>query len=400
MEATMTAKIEFFPVGNGDMALMTLESGKTILIDINIRVAADDKNDDEAMDVAALLKNRLQRDTSERLYVDAFLLTHPDEDHCRGLIRHFHLGRPEDWKKEDDKILIREMWSSPIIFRRKKDACKTICDDADAWWNEASRRVKHYKVAQSKASIKDGDRIQVLGEDKDDRTADIPDILVKTNSEITKICGKVDGTFKARLLAPQLVTKEEAEKLSGKNHSSTIIRFSIKGGDKDDAGRFLTGGDAEVENWDRVWVRNKNSSERLSYDILLAPHHCSWRSLSYESWSESKGKAKVDPDARNALSQARDKAFIVSSSREIEDDDIDPPSFRAKDEYEAIADAVNGTFICVADECDNDVLVFEIDANGPRRGNKCGSSDGGSGLWSRTGSAPQKVDKQGGGRYA
>lgn len=396
----MTAKIEFFPVGNGDMALLTLESGKTILIDINIRVAADDENDDEAIDVAALLKDRLQRDTSERLYVDAFLLTHPDEDHCRGLIRHFHLGKPEDWKKEDDKILIREMWSSPIIFRRKKEACETICDDADAWWNEASRRVKLYKAERLKTSIKDGDRIQVLGEDKDDRTADIPDILVKTNSEISKICGKVDGSFKAWLLAPQLVTKEEAENLSGKNHSSTVIRFSIKGGDQDDAGRFLTGGDAQVENWDRVWVRNKNSSERLSYDILLAPHHCSWRSLSYESWSESNGTAKVDPDARNALSQARDKAFIVASSKEIEDDDIDPPSFRAKVEYESIANAVNGTFVCVADECENDVLVFEIDANGPRRGNGGGSNDGGSGLWLLTGDAPQRVDKQGGGRYA
>ena len=33
----MVAKIAFFPVGNGDMTLVELESGRKILIDINIR---------------------------------------------------------------------------------------------------------------------------------------------------------------------------------------------------------------------------------------------------------------------------------------------------------------------------------------------------------------------------
>lgn len=38
----MTAKLTFFPVGNGDMTLIRLESGRAILIDVNIRVSADD----------------------------------------------------------------------------------------------------------------------------------------------------------------------------------------------------------------------------------------------------------------------------------------------------------------------------------------------------------------------
>lgn len=50
----MTANITFFPVGNGDMALVRLadEPATTILVDINIRVAADDPKDD-TRDVAA-----------------------------------------------------------------------------------------------------------------------------------------------------------------------------------------------------------------------------------------------------------------------------------------------------------------------------------------------------------
>ena len=51
-------------------------------------------------------------------------------------------------------------------------------------------------------------------------------------------------------------------------------------------GRYLIGGDAEVGVWDRIWDHNKNQSDRLAYDVLIAPHHCSWHSLSYDSWSD------------------------------------------------------------------------------------------------------------------
>jgi hypothetical protein len=293
------------------------------------------------------------------------------------------------------------MWSSPIIFRRKKDVGGNLCKEADLWWSEARRRVNLYKAAKDKAAIKDGDRIQVLGEDKDGKTDDITDILVKTDSEITKICGKVDNAFRAWLLAPHLVSKEEAENLSGKNHSSTIVRFSLKGGDKSDAARFLTGGDAEVENWERVWKRNKDRKGRLAYDLMLAPHHCSWHSLSYDSWGDKKEDAKVAPDARSALSQAQDKAYIIASSCEIEDDDDDPPCIRAKREYESIVGGVKGEFLCTANECDDEVLLFEIDSSGPKRGTpQKGSSGGGSAILTSGSSGPRIVDKQGGGRYA
>src|SRR5436189_4113545 len=104
----MTAKITFFPVGNGDMTLLRLESGRTLLIDCRIRAAADDP-DDDTRDVAADLRERLDRDGQNRLFVDAFLQTHPDADHCTGLRNHFHLGPPADYNTKDDKIFIREL---------------------------------------------------------------------------------------------------------------------------------------------------------------------------------------------------------------------------------------------------------------------------------------------------
>src|SRR5262249_27967326 len=109
MEDSMSALLSFFPVGNGDMTLITLESGRRILIDVNIREAADDPNDNTP-DVITKLRDRLKRDSTGRLYVDAFLLSHPDEDHCNGLKKHFHLGPAKDWSKISDKIFIREIW--------------------------------------------------------------------------------------------------------------------------------------------------------------------------------------------------------------------------------------------------------------------------------------------------
>ena len=135
----MTAKLSFFPVANGDMTLVRTEKGNNILIDMNIRAEADDE-DDDTPDVGEMLRAKLSKDADGRLYVDALLLSHPDQDHCRGLRNHFHLGPPDDWKDEEDLIFIREIWSSPMVFRRASKN-HTLCKDAKAFNKEAKRRV-------------------------------------------------------------------------------------------------------------------------------------------------------------------------------------------------------------------------------------------------------------------
>ena len=112
----MPTTITFFPVDNGDMTLIKFGDldATTLLIDVNIRQDADDP-DGEARDVAKDLRDRLKKDENGRPYVDAFLLSHPDQDHCRGLTRHFHLGPldkyPDD--KKDDKCPRRSKFEPP-----------------------------------------------------------------------------------------------------------------------------------------------------------------------------------------------------------------------------------------------------------------------------------------------
>jgi hypothetical protein len=359
----MSAQLRFFPVGNGDMTLVTLESGRKILVDCNIRAAADDP-DDDTPDVATELWDQLTRDDKGRLFVDAFLLSHPDEDHCRGLKRHFHLGKPADWSKSADKIFVREMWSSPMVFRRASKN-HVLSEDALAWKAEARRRVAAYRA--SPGGITDGDRILILGEDEDGKTDDLQAILVRVDQEFMRVNGNYDATMKARLLAPHPKGDEDEEEERSKNHSSVVINFSLTGGGVAGACRFLTGGDAEVLIWERMWARHSHHPDWLAYDVLQTPHHCSWHSLSYDSWSEKGEDAEVCEDARKALGQARDGAVIVASSVAIKDDDKDPPCIRAKREYQDIADGAGGSFKCVGEpESDPKSLVFEIGANGFR----------------------------------
>lgn len=379
----MTATLSFFPVGNGDMTLIEFDDDRTLLIDCNIRQAADNQ-DDDTLDVALELKKRLKRDAQGRRYVNGMLLSHPDQDHCAGLRNHFHLASPNSWSARDDKIFINEMWSSPIVFRRASRG-HTLVADAQAWATEARRRVQRYRDHGAAAA---GDCIQILGEDENGKTDDLHGILVRIDEWITSIDAGPTGGFAALLLAPLPVTQDEDEEEAlAKNRSSVVLQFRLAGDGVPDAGRYLTGGDAEVGVWRRLRRKHgANTPQVLSYDLLLSPHHCSWHSLSSDSWSELGEQAQVDPDARDALAQTRDGAVVIASSKVVEDDDSDPPCIRAKREYVAIVDGQPDRVFCVGDS-PNEVLEFDIGSLGPqkkRRGLGSVAASVGVGATSRT----------------
>jgi len=368
----MPTTITFFPVDNGDMTLIKFgdSDGTTLLIDVNIRQDADDPNG-EARDAARDLRERLKKDENGRPYVNAFLLSHPDQDHCRGLIRHFYLGPPDEYPDDrkgdnDKKIVIREMWSSPIVFRRASKT-HTLSEDAKAFNTEARRRVRLNR--EQNFDVMDGDRIQILGEDIDGKTNGLAPIVRKVETHFSTINGKRSTFFSALLLGPlDAKNDEEEEACQEKNQASVILNITLAA-DKwtPDGAKFLTGGDAEVFIWNRLWNRHEAKPDVLEYDLMQAPHHCSWHSLSYDSWSEHREKAKLDAAARNALSQTRDGAIIVASCKPIKDDDSDPPCIRAKREYAAIVDEAGGEFYCTGEypsEKSVEPLVFTITTQG------------------------------------
>lgn len=367
----MTAEITFFPVDNGDMTLITLaDKNKTsILIDINIRKKADDGSDD-TFDAAKALREKIQFGSDGRPYIDVFSLTHPDKDHCTGLCEHFYLGDikdyPDDQKNKNEKrIIIRELWSSPIVYKRASKN-HTLCDDAKAFNKEAKRRVEVNK--DNNFIVSDGDRILILGEDEGDKTNGLDEILVKVDETFNKIKGSKSDFFEALLIAPRPILNDDDEDILSKNNSSVILNIKIAASKTvKDGCSLLTGGDAEVTIWERVWAKYKNEPEKLEYDLLQVPHHCSLHSLSYDSWSECAEKVVISADALSSLSQAKDEASIVSSSKPIKNGDSDPPCTRAKREYVKIIDDVEGIFHCTGEypkESEVNILTFKVGENG------------------------------------
>lgn len=365
----MLSSVTFFPVDNGDMTLIKLADKTSILIDVNLRDMLEDE-EEPMRDAIKDLKKRLEKDSRGRHYVDAFLLSHPDQDHCRGLKKHFHLGPLADYdfdppQEEQLKIVIRQIWSSPMVFRRASKN-NPLCEDAKAFNAEARRRVKLFK---EKKSVADGDRILIIGEDENGKTEGLESVLVKIDEIFSTVNGKSNDHISMRVLGP-LPTQEDSEEEERlrKNHSSVILQYSFKANGQDDACLFLTGGDAEVYIWERLWSRKKSITSHIQYDLLLTPHHCSWHSLSYDSWSEDEDP-KPNREAKIALSQARDGAFIISSSKPIKDDKNDPPCWGAKMEYISILESVIDKFYCTDEHPNEEApepLTFKISKEGPQ----------------------------------
>ena len=115
----MNSKVTFFPVDNGDMTLLQLADDRQtcLLIDCRIRRSADDPGD-TTPDVASELRKRIKTDHQERPFVDAMLLSHPDEDHCLGLREHFWLGPVADYPDDD-----KDQPQKRIIMREPKNMC-------------------------------------------------------------------------------------------------------------------------------------------------------------------------------------------------------------------------------------------------------------------------------------
>jgi hypothetical protein len=174
---------------------------------------------------------------------------------------------------------------------------------------------------------------------------------VKVDEVFNRVNGSRNPVFRARLLAPLPISKDEQEEEEiGKNHSSVILNMELADtAERKTVKNYLTGGDAEVLIWEKLWAKHKNNPAVLAYDSMLSSHHCSWHTLSRDSRTDLGDKAKVSPDAKSALSQIRAGGFIIASSCAIKDDDCDPPCYAAKQEYESIVKGVKGEFVCTGE---------------------------------------------------
>ena len=358
--------VTLFPVGekNGGMILIKLNDlyKTTIVVDCSI----GDESIADHCDVNEELRSRLPEYSNGRPYVDAFMLTHRHEDHIKGFKKHFHVGSIDDYKDDDEelKIVIKELWSSHI-FLKPSSSNYNLCSDAKAFNKEMKRRVKLFE--ESKTIQPECDRAIIIGKDPDGKTDNLNEINYDIGESFVKLNNlDISKKLKGIILSPIEKQEEEDDKIfNDKNRQSIVMNLEVIQGDYKN--KLLLTADAECLVWEKLWKKYKSDKEKLEYDIMTAPHHCSWHSLSYDSQSKD-DDPKICEKAKDALSQKKDGAFIVSQSKVVKDDNDDPPSKAAKDEYIKIVG--NKQFLCTNEHPKPDKpepIVFNLTGDGPQK---------------------------------
>ena len=323
----------FWPVGNGDSTTIVVDPETCLQIDLNHLEKSED-DDDASWAVVDELVERLPK-VNGHPYLSAFALTHPDQDHCRGFAELL------------DAVNIGELWFTPRIFR---EYGKDLCDDAKEFKKEAERRVK--KTIDTEDDPGTGNRIHIFGYSElleEDDFKEFPKYrLTVPGKELTVIDEKdVAGKFRAFVHAPF-----KDDDAGERNDTSLGMQITLCHGAQ--KLRALLLGDLSYPIIKRIFEASK--LDDLSWNLLLAPHHCS-KAVMY--W---KDEGEDDEKLKKQIVEKMDEASVepnrvVSSSNPVPSSNKagdNPPHAKAKMQYETITES----FLCTMDQ--HEPIVAEI----------------------------------------
>ena len=330
----------FWPVGTG--ASTTIRVAETVYMQVDIRHMAKSEDDDPAWPVIDKLIELLP---TYRLtpYLSVFALTHPDLDHCQG------------FDELNDRVTISELWMSPRTFREFREHAD-LCDDAQAFHDEAMRRVK--AAIDAGGDPGRGHRIRIIGYDdllKDTEFEGFPEeLLTIPGQTITNLDGEdVSDAFEAFVHAP---FKDDSS--GDRNDCSVAFQISLYNGDA--AGRALLMGDLSYPVIRRIFDRSRPAT--LHWNALLAPHHCSKSVMYWRDEGEDDETLKEDM-VRDIGNAALAPGYVISSSEPVpakNDPGDNPPHAKAKTQYQRI---VPNEFICTHEHPNKknpEPIIFEL----------------------------------------
>ena len=356
------SKIKFYPVDNGDTVLFKVEK-TTIQIDANIR------SNDDCYDVMSDLLDEFSTDGEGRYHLDLFMLTHPDEDHCHGIDTYYYLGDPDKYSDEDlenDLVIIDELMVTPMLFSEATSA------PAKALKKEAERRRKLWDY-DSPAKTKAGNRLVIIGYDGDKRYENVTSYI--PGETIKKINGKSMFLLEFFVHSPFKDSLVEGRAEADKNETSIVMqaRFKYVSTDTQPSALYLFGGDADHYIWEEIQDQSSahDNDDKLDFDIFMAPHHCSWTYFNDVPYKKGETDEPVE-SSKNLIKEHKTKgAVIIASSKQIKDDDDNPPHYPAKEEYEKLIGT--NKFISLAEEPDTKKpkpVVYEVTSSGFQRKDK------------------------------
>lgn len=349
--------IKIYPVGNADNVLMKI-GDKTVIIDCQLKKAdAKDEKDSNFYDAKSDMLSLLSKDSQGRPYVDLFVSTHMHEDHVIGFGDNYYIGKPDEYNDKDKKkIMIGELWVSPRAFDND------VCAEAEPIRREAKRRRKLFDTNDWTASL-DYNKLRIVGYDKDKEFN--PRYSYIPGTEVTIINGKYMADAEIFIHAPFKEDVERAKVDSDKNASCIVLQFTFKVNFEVKC-KAIFGGDADHYVYSKILDNTSEEREnRVKWNIFLASHHCSW---SFFNDSTNDDKTNVEQSSLDFLDKGETVRYIVASSKNIEDNDNNPPCYEAMEQYKKKL-LTESHFLCTGFESNrkngiSQPIVFEIDNNG------------------------------------
>jgi hypothetical protein len=339
----------FWPVGCGDSTTIVVSHSEVIQVDLNDTLMAAGDDNERIPLVDELVAKLPQRDGKP--YLSCFVLTHPDLDHCRGFADLL------------ERVTIGELWHTPRVFREYDE---DLSEDAIAFAQEADRRVTRSIAADGDPGA--GDRVRIVGYDiilEEDYLGFPKSAFTTPGQAVTVLDGAEAGDrFRAFIHAP---FKDDLA-ADARNETSLALRLTIGSSQKSMAGLFL--GDLAYPTLRRVFdeTHSHENDEMLSWDVLLAPHHCS-KKVMYEK--DDNGHDVLKQDILDEFAQAQNRGGrIIASSSAIPSSNTsgdNPPHAKARNRYVEIAD---GEFLCTGEQSsaeDMRPIIFTVRASGITR---------------------------------
>jgi len=330
----------FWPVGTGDSTTICVNKNTIIQVDLNNMKKSESEDDPHAQILEELIKILPKKDGKP--FLSLFILTHPDEDHCRG------------FKDLLSKVLIGEIWHTPRVFREYK---KDQCEDAKSFRDEATRRTKI--MISNKGNLVDGDRLRLVGFDellKEEKYLGFPRSAFSIPGEIVSMINGINvfNNFEAFIQAP---FKDDSA--GERNETSLAMQITIKNNAAE--GKALLLGDLSYPTLRKIFDYPIGN---VAWDVFLAPHHCS-KLVMYKK--NENGEDELQQDILDDIKKAAgDIGYIISSSDPIprkNNTGDNPPHAKAKSRYEEI---VPNDFLCTMEhpnEKNPEPIIFDLSSD-------------------------------------
>lgn len=356
-------KITFYPLANADSTLLEIDDnskeGRLILMDFGNEGTGEDS--DKRVDLKPLLRAKLKGRSFFGFDVVAF--SHLDKDHICDASNFFYLEYNVKYQS-DDRPHIAEMWVPAAVLTEDVPVEE---EEERIIQKEARYRFKNkqgIRVFSSPNQLNDWmtkEKLSLEGRS---------DLLVAAGKMVPGYEDKTTDGVEIFVHNPFAHSQDKRDRIN-RNDDGLVLHatFHTPGhyGGRDThvllTADVTQGVIAEIVNI----TRTKENEERLKWDILKLPHHCSYKSLAPEGEKGEKETVPVD-EVKWLLEQGQNKGRIISTSEPIGDtDQTQPPHFQAANTYRKYATAIKGEFLVTMQEPSRDKpepMTFKIDGSG------------------------------------